>query len=359
MPHNIRHRRLWIHPSVPHHLMSEKGILGDAHSVSDAACAIVRLTTMVGVGVRKNNLHATAGNTGARAWTLTPVVVPATHHFDSELVHVVVVLQGGLTAIEGAIALLVIGVAPRIPIFPQPLIATIFHSPHGVLLRLVDVKHFTTVFCFIDVKHLATTDGASAMRVVLVANGFHLQHVLAAYALVAALIEENRRIVAVVDDGIAHQGRALLPAGTLHILLGITGGHGLWQSNAVTTLDVLFPWSHVHPAYHIAAAFHHQAIAIVAQPGRHADAYTRPLIGGPLGIAMHHHHAVIQPYLALAKACLAETGPSEDPIVLCGSSFERFAQIRLHRVEIPIPPRPEVQALHLFFSLGNDGLTWE
>ena len=95
------------------------------------------------------------------------------------------------------------------------------------------------------------------MRVVLVTDGFHLQHVLATDALVTTLVEEDAGVVAVVDDGIAHEGCALLPACALNILLGISGGHGLRQSYAVTTLNVLFPRRHVHPAHHVAAAFHH------------------------------------------------------------------------------------------------------
>ena len=95
------------------------------------------------------------------------------------------------------------------------------------------------------------------MRVVLVTYGFHLQHVFATDALVATLVEEDAGVVAVVDDGIAHQGSALLPAGALDVLLGIAGGHGLRQSYAVTTLNVLFPRRHMHPTHHVAAAFHH------------------------------------------------------------------------------------------------------
>ena len=76
-------------------------------------------------------------------------------------------------------------------------------------------------------------------------------------AFVATFIEQNRGVVTVVNDSVAHQSRALLPAGTLHILLGITGRHGLWQSYTVAAFDVLLPWCDVHPAHHVRAALHH------------------------------------------------------------------------------------------------------
>ena len=145
------------------------------------------------------------------------------------------------------------------------------------------------------------------MRVVLVTYGFHLQHVFAANALVTTLVEEDAGVVAVVDDGIAHEGCALLPACALDVLLGIAGGHGLRKADTVTRLHILFPRRHVHPAHHVATAFHHQGIAIVTQPRRNTQSHTRPLVGGTLGIAMNHHHAIVEPYLSLAEARLAET----------------------------------------------------
>ena len=101
------------------------------------------------------------------------------------------------------------------------------------------------------------------MWVVLITDGLHLQHVLTTDALVAAFVEENGGIVAVVDDGISHQFRALIPAGTLYVLLGIAGRHRLNESHTVTRLDVLFPRCYMHPAHEVCTRLHHQAVAVV------------------------------------------------------------------------------------------------
>ena len=91
MSHDICLWLLRLYPSVPHHLMDEEGVLGDAHGVDNTTGTIVLFATMMRVGVRKDNLYTTRGDAGARARTFAPVVVPATHHLDSKLVHVVVV----------------------------------------------------------------------------------------------------------------------------------------------------------------------------------------------------------------------------------------------------------------------------
>ena len=308
MTYNVSSREFGFHPAIPHHLMDEEGVLGDTHGIDDAAGTIVRLTAVVGVRVAEDDFYTTAGDAGACAGTLTPVVVPAAHHLDSKLVHVVVVLQGRVASIERAVALLVVGVAPLVPILAQAFVATVLHSPHRVLLRFVDIEHLAAILCLVDVEHLTAADGASATGVILVADGLHLEHVLAADALVATLVEEYRGVVAVVDDGITHQLRALLPAGTLDILLGIAGGHGLRQSDAVARLDVLLPRCDVHPAHHVGPALHHQTVGVVAEPGRHADAHPRPLVRRTLGIAVYHHHAVVKPYLTVLESRLAEAG---------------------------------------------------
>ena len=72
------------------------------------------------------------------------------------------------------------------------------------------------------------------MWVVLIAYGFHLEHVLAADALVATLIEEYAGVVAVVYYGIAHQFGALCPSWSFHVFLSIAGRHSLYESHAVT-----------------------------------------------------------------------------------------------------------------------------
>ena len=292
--------------------MHKESILGYAHGIDHAAGTVVFLAAMVGVSVAEDNLHAARRHTGASARTLTPVVVPAAHHLDSELIHIVVIFCSRLAAIQRAVALLVEGIAVLIPILAQALIATVFHRPHRVLVALVDIQHLAAVLRLIDVEHLTAADGTAAAGVIVIANLLHFQHVLAADALVATLVEEYRGVVAVIDDGIAHQFRALCPSRSFHILLCITGRHCLNQSYTVTRLNVLLPRCDMHPAHHIATRFHHQPVRIVAQPGRHGEAHARPFVRRALGIAVYHQTAVVQPYLTILEQSLAETGTCHD-----------------------------------------------
>ena len=133
-----------------------------------------------------------------------------------------VVVCSRLATIQRTVTLLVEGVAVFIPILTQSLVATILHSPHRVLLRLVDVEHLSAAY------------GTSAVWVVLIAYGLHLEHVLATDALVATLIEQYAGVVAVVYYGIAHQFGALCPSWSFHVFLCIAGRHSLYESHAVT-----------------------------------------------------------------------------------------------------------------------------
>ena len=311
---------LWLfrlYPAVPHHLMGIIGILRDAHGVGDTTRTIVRLATMVGVRIREDNLHATRRDARASTRALQPVVVPAAHHLDGKLVHVVIVFLGGFTAIQRSLTLFMIGIGIVVPVLAQSFVAAVFHRPHRVFLRLVDVKHLTAILRLVDIKHLARANGTTAIGIIRIANGFHLQHVLTADALVTTLVEKYRRIVAVVDDGIAHECLALFPAGPRHVLLSIARRHGLDQADTVTTLNVLLPRGDVHPAHDVTTRLHHQVVGIVAEPGWHGESCPRPLIRGALGIAVYHQTTVVEPYLALAETRLAETGTDDDLIIPC------------------------------------------
>ena len=219
----------------------------------------------------------------------------------------------------------------------------ILHRPHRVLLALVDVEH------------LSTAAGSSAVRVELVADGFHLQHVLAAHALVTALVEDDARVVAVVDDGFLHQFQALFPSAVEDIFLCITCWHRLNQSHTVAALDVLFPRADVHPANQVTARFYHQFVAVVAQPGRNAHAHARPLVGGALRIAVHHDGTVVEIELAFTKLGFAETGFGHYIVYLAAVVC---LQEGLHGVEITISPAPEVGVVQESAHLHGLGFTW-
>ena len=172
-------RLFWLHPTVPHHLVGIEGVLGYAHGVCHTAHAVVRLAAVVGVGVGEHDFHAAVTHTRACSGALLPVVVPAAHHLDGHLVHVVVVFMSRLAAVERSVALGMVGVAPSVPVFAQSLVAAVFHGPHGVFVRFVDVEHLAAIFGLVDVEHLAAADGTTAIGVIGVAQAFHLQHVLA------------------------------------------------------------------------------------------------------------------------------------------------------------------------------------
>ena len=237
MAHDVNVRCLRIDPTVPHDTMGIKGVFRDTHRVCHAATTIVFHTTIVCIRVREDDFHTAGADPFARPGTLTPVVVPTEDLFDGESILIMIVSRGiyvlfqcvSRCRMEGtiAISLPVIRIGIFVPILPQPLVTAILHRPHRVMLALVYIQHLTAIFSLADVKHLARTDGTSAMRVVPVAQGLHLQHVLTADGLIATLVEKDARIVAVIDDGVAHQLHALLPLTSFAVFLGVAFVGGL------------------------------------------------------------------------------------------------------------------------------------
>ena len=219
------------------------------------------------------------------------------------------------------------------------------------MAALVDVEHLAAILCLADVQHLTRADGTPSVRIILITQGFHLQHVLTTDGLVAAFIENDARIVTIVNNGIAHQLDTLFPLAALAVFLRIAGRHGLHQAHAVARLDVLLPGRDVHPAHQIGVAFHHQAVTIVAQPSRNAHAHARPFVAGALGKTFHLNDAIIQPDHSFTEAGLAETCPCTD--------FVHFLAIHpeagLHHVQIAVAPAPEVETVYLGRRL-QDGL---
>ena len=304
------------YPAVPHHLMGIEGILRNAHGIGHATGAIVRFATMMGIGIAEHDLHTTRAHALACAGTLQPVLMPALHHAASQCVHVVIIVECWCSAIERAVALLVIGVGVLVPVFAKSFIAIVLHRPHGLRGTLVDVEHLAAIFGLGTVEHLTRTDGTSAKGVILVANLLHLLHVLFRDAEVATLVENDGGVVTVIDNGIAHELGTLLPARSFHVLLGIACRHGLDESHAVARLNVLLPGANVHPAHQVATTFHNEVVRVIAQPGRDADAYAGPFVGSALSIAMHHHAAVVQVELAVFEFCFTEACTSGNLVEL-------------------------------------------
>ena len=108
----------------------------------------------------------------------------------------------------------------------------------------------------------------------------------------------------------------------------------------------------MHPSDQIGVALYHKIVGVVAEPGRNAHSQSGPFVGGALCKALHLKHSVVEPYLALGKAGLAESGTGVNLVDDLPVAHKRGA----HVVQISVAPAPEVQAFHLCTGLQGDGL---
>ena len=156
-----------------------------------------------------------------------------------------------LSTVQWSGTFFMVRIAVFIPILAQSFVTAVFHSPHGVMGTFVDVKHFTSIFSFPYIQHLARSDGSSAVRIIFVTYGFHFQHMLTADGFISRFIEKDARIVTIVYDSIAHQFFSLLPLPADTVLFSVTCRHSLNQPYTVARFNVLFPRGDVHPANQI------------------------------------------------------------------------------------------------------------
>ena len=124
--------------------------------------------------------------------------------------------------------------------------------------------------------------------------------------IIASFIEDDRRIVPVVYDSIAHEFQTLLPPPSRDIFLGIAGRHSLYKSQTVEGTHILLRGRNMHPPEEIAVTLQHEAIGVVAHPRRNRNAHSRPLVRGTLGKALELQHPVIEVEHAVTEGCLAE-----------------------------------------------------
>ena len=310
--------------------MREKALLGDTHGVDLARAAIIIVAAIMGVAVRPDDVDAARTDAGAGARPHDIIVVPALHILDGMAVLVAII--GGRILVEGRGEIVLIGAGG--------FVAAIFHRPHRMLRALVDIHHLAAIFGDFAVQHFARSDGAAAMGIVLIADRLHLRHMRFADILVPAFVEEDRGIVAIIDDRVAHHLLALVPAAAGDVAFGVARRHRLHQADAVGGFDVLLGRGDVHPADQIAAALHHQRVGKVADPGRDGGADGGPFIGGALGIAMDHDGAAVEVDLAIAEAGLAEAGPGVDAV----DHLALVHQAGRDGVEIAIAPAPIMEA---------------
>ena len=308
----------------------------------------------MGVGVGEDDFHTAAAHAPSHSRSHDVVVVPPTDLLDGEHVLVLVVDVGRCLPVVWSGSLLVVRVGIVIPIHAVAFVAAIFHGPHGVFARFVDVEHLSSVFRLIDVEHFPGAGGSSSLWVVLVADGDELFHVLSRDALVATLIEENARVVAVVDDGVAHQFRPLAPVASSHVFLSIACWHGLDKSHAVARLHILLARGDMHPSDEVPSRLDHEIVGVVRHPSRNVDSHCRPFVGGALGIAMHHDDAVVEPYFPFCEFRLTESSPGADFILNTLFTFD--SESGFHSVEVAVAPRPEVHVVEFLACLKGDGV---
>ena len=232
-----------------------------------------------------------------------------------------------------------IRIAVVIPVFTKSFVPAIFSCPHRVVLAFVDIEHFASPLCFADIEHFTRTNGTTAVRVVHIANVFHFHHVLFADRFVSAFVENNARIIPVINNGIAHQFGALSPSAIVYISFSITGRHCLHQTYAVARFYILFPGCYVHPADKISVAFHHHIVGIIAHPGRNRHTDSGPFVTCSLSVTFHLDYAVVEPHFSFAKFCFPESGHCRDFI----HYFSIDQQFCPHIVQITVAPAPEIQ----------------
>ena len=155
MPDDVRARPLDINPSVPHHLICEVAIFGQAHRIYFAASSIILSSAMMCVRVGKDDVDAARVHAHAGAGPLAPIVIPAYDIFDRVRVLITVIDAGSLALIQRPGAVFVERRRVFVPIFPQPFVTRIFHRPHRYVCTLVDVEHFAAILSDSAVEHLA------------------------------------------------------------------------------------------------------------------------------------------------------------------------------------------------------------
>ena len=73
---------------------------------------------------------------------------------------------------------------------------------------------------------------------------------------------------------------------------------------------------------------------------------------------MHHDNPIVEPDFAFGETSLAEARAGDDQVIRSSRRLKFITQIGLNRVEIAIPPRPEMQPLHFFRGLDNTRFPW-
>jgi hypothetical protein len=95
----------------------------------------------------------------------------------------------------------------------------------------------------------------------------------------------------------------------------------------------------VHPTHHIGIAFHHQTVAIIAEPCWNRHAHARPLVAGALCIAFGLNDTIVESKHPVFKFSFAKSGAGFDHIHYFSIHFYDGRD----GVQIAISPTPEMQ----------------
>src|SRR5262245_51388258 len=90
-----------LDPAVPHDLVREIIVLGNAHGIDFTAASVVLHAACVRVGIGKDDVDAAAVDTCAGTRALKVIVEPANDIFDGVGILVAIVGVGGAGAVDG------------------------------------------------------------------------------------------------------------------------------------------------------------------------------------------------------------------------------------------------------------------
>src|SRR5690606_17562581 len=138
MTDNMKPLGIGIYPAVPHNLVCIKRIFRDTHRIHLAASSVIFFASIMGIGIRENNIYSAGAYSFSGTRTNLPVFPPPPNGFHGVLILVSVIITSIVTFIQRPLAFLMEGICIFIPIFPDRK-STRLNSSH--------VKISYAVFC--------------------------------------------------------------------------------------------------------------------------------------------------------------------------------------------------------------------
>ena len=85
---------LYIHPSVPHHLMCIERIFRDTHGICHTTTTIILHTTIMCIRIREDDFHTSRADTVTCTRAFTPIIKPTNYIFNSKGILIVIISTG-------------------------------------------------------------------------------------------------------------------------------------------------------------------------------------------------------------------------------------------------------------------------